>query len=216
MSKYDNLLQQAKDKVEGLRTAIRSTAREIIPKMYHALKEENPRITPEDARDRIKRDCRCIWSNRTILEALPSEAKNPEKQKAGRLRQKGLNSAAFSAAGSGHNATQKIRKGGPGDFQIKECEGCLELLFENKDLKEALTKATVLTRAEEIVQHSSDGKESIFRFEFHIPIEDIKRHVATLNTDDCWFNVTTDTKIGKVIAATVGRSIELEAINSMC
>src|SRR5919108_3435788 len=123
MSKYDNLLQQAKDKVEGLRTAIRSTARELIPKLYQALKEENPRITPEDARDRIERDCKCIWSNRTILEALPDEAKNPEKQKAGRIRQKGLNSAAFSAAqkgqGPGYNASQKIRKGVSGTSKSK-------------------------------------------------------------------------------------------------
>src|SRR5919108_5738676 len=136
MSKYDNLLQQAKDKVEGLRTAIRSTARELIPKLYQALKEENPRITPEDARDRIERDCKCIWSSRTILEALPDEAKNPQKQEAGRLRQKGLSSAAFSAAGSGYNASQKIRNGRPWDLQTKECESCLELLSENKDLKE--------------------------------------------------------------------------------
>lgn len=130
MSVYNDLLQQAKLKVEGLRAELRSTARELIPKMYQALIEENPRITPEDARNRIERDCRCIWSNRTILEALP------EKQKAGRLRQKGLNSAAFSAAGSGSNAPQKIRKGRPSDLQIKECESCLELLSENKDFKE--------------------------------------------------------------------------------
>ena len=200
MSVYDELLQQAKFKVEGLRVALRSTAKELIPKMYQALKEENPRITPEDARDRIERDCKCIWSNRTILDALPDEAKNPEKQIAGRLRQKGLNSAAFSAAWSGYNASQKIRKGRPWDSQTKECESCLELLSENKDLKEALTKATILTRAEEIAQYSSDCKGSIFRFEFHIPLEDIKRYVATLNTDDCWFNVTIDTNIGKVIA----------------
>jgi hypothetical protein len=220
MSAYDDLLQQAKLRVEGLRIELRSTARELIPKMYQALKEENPRIIPEDARNRIERDCKCIWSNRTILEALPDEAKNLEKQKAGRLRQKGLNSAAFSAAqlghGSSYNGPPKIRKGKPWDLQIKECESCQELLSENMDLKEALTKATVLTRAEEIAQHASDKKEPIFRFEFHIPSEDVRRYIATLNTDGCWFNVTIDIKTGKVVTATVGRSSELEANGRVC
>jgi len=66
--------------------------------MYEALRKEDVNISPEDARDRIEKDCFGIWSKRTILDALPQEAKNPEKQKAGRLRQKGHNSAAFSAA----------------------------------------------------------------------------------------------------------------------
>src|SRR5215216_7471363 len=66
--------------------------------MYQALSNENPNISPEDARDRIEKDCVGIWSKSTILHALPDEAKNKEKQKAGRLRQKEHNSAAFSAA----------------------------------------------------------------------------------------------------------------------
>ena len=63
--------------------------------MYHALKGENPKISPGDVRERIEWDCNGIWSRRTILEALPDEAKNPVKQKAGQLGQKGLKSAGF-------------------------------------------------------------------------------------------------------------------------
>jgi hypothetical protein len=76
----------------------RSTAKEYIPQMYEALRNEDANISPQDARDRIEKDCFGIWSRRTILDALPDEAKNLEKQKAGRLRQKEHNSAAFSAA----------------------------------------------------------------------------------------------------------------------
>jgi hypothetical protein len=75
--------------------------------MYEALRRENPNISPEDARDRIEKDCAGIWSRRTILDALPDEAKNKEKQKAGRLRQKEHNSAAFSAAPSPQQEEQK-------------------------------------------------------------------------------------------------------------
>ena len=92
MTKYDDLLLEAKIKAE----AYRSTARVFIPKMYNALRDEDPNITSQDARDRIEKDCLgIIWEKRTILDALPDEAKNPEKQKAGRLRQKKQDSAAF-------------------------------------------------------------------------------------------------------------------------
>ena len=91
--------------------------------MYQALKEENPRITPEDARDRIESDCRCIWSNRTILEVLPNEAKNPQKQKAGRLR---LSSAPVSVTHNWKSKTAITR--GIVDNGLIECAGCKELL----------------------------------------------------------------------------------------
>jgi hypothetical protein len=79
MSKYDDLLREAKANAE----AFALTAREYIPKMYKALREEDPKISADDARDRIQKDCAGIWSRRTILDALPSEVKDPKKQKAG-------------------------------------------------------------------------------------------------------------------------------------
>lgn len=84
LAEYDDLLQAAR----YYAAEFRSTAKELIPKMYSALRNEDPNISPEDIRDRIEKDCAGIWSKRTILDALPNEAKNPEKQKAGRLRQK--------------------------------------------------------------------------------------------------------------------------------
>ena len=76
MSQYDDLLEEARTKA----AAYMSTAKVYIPKMYDALMNENKNISPEDARDRIEKDCIGIWSKRTILEALPDEAKNREKQ----------------------------------------------------------------------------------------------------------------------------------------
>jgi hypothetical protein len=94
LTEYDILLQKAKEAAEQFR----STAKGFIPKMYHSLRNENANISIEDARDRIEKDCVGIWSRRTILDALPDEAKNKERQKSGRLRHKGIISAAFSAA----------------------------------------------------------------------------------------------------------------------
>ena len=57
MSKYDDLLNEAKAKAE----AFALTAREYIPKMYNALYEEDPNMSPDDARDRIQKDCAGIY-----------------------------------------------------------------------------------------------------------------------------------------------------------
>jgi hypothetical protein len=97
MSTYDDILKEARTKVEAFR---QMTAREYIPRMYLALRDENPHTSPEDARDRIYKDCLGMWEKRTILDALPDEAKDLKKQKAGRLRQKERNSAAAAAAPS--------------------------------------------------------------------------------------------------------------------
>jgi hypothetical protein len=49
--------------------------------MYNALINENKDISPEDARDRIEKDCFGIWAKRRYypLDALPDEAKNRKK-----------------------------------------------------------------------------------------------------------------------------------------
>jgi hypothetical protein len=95
LTEYDKLLNEARAKTEAFS---KLTAKEHIPKMYWALRNENQNLIPEDARDRIEKDCMNIWSKRTILDVLPDEAKDLEKQKAGRLSQKEANSAAVSAA----------------------------------------------------------------------------------------------------------------------
>jgi len=235
MSDYDILLQQARLMVEGLRKTIRSTAKEFIPKMYFALKEEDSKMSTEDARQRIQKDCTGIWSRRTILGALPDEAKDPEKQKAGRLRQKNNDSAALSAAPLNKEiiidtqgrpimdvpylledptANKRKHQGS----ELKECISCRNLLIENKELKEALSKSTTLTRAVKIPQCTSYSpqNEYTFHFEFCISLEDIRKYIANLNLNDCWFNATIDTREGKVICASIGRSTQTEAVNRLC
>lgn len=69
--KYDDILGEVKTKAENFR----STAKEYVPKLYEALHNENPYIPPHNARERIEKDLVGIWSKRTILDALPDEAK---------------------------------------------------------------------------------------------------------------------------------------------
>jgi hypothetical protein len=94
LDEYDVLLTEATTKAE----AWRATAKDYVPRMYAALRSENSNLSRLDAKDRIQKDCINIWSRRTILDALPDEAKDPEKQKSGRLGQKKRNFAALTAA----------------------------------------------------------------------------------------------------------------------
>jgi hypothetical protein len=196
--------------VEGLRATMRSTARELIPKMYQALKDEDPGIAPKDARDRIEKDCRSIWSSRTILEALPHEAKNPEKQKAGRMRQ---SSAAVSAAPNQKSKCSVIRRI---EYNgLEECTGCKELLAENTELKEALGKATVLTKAYDIVEFPQGTKVP---FELLLSGENICNIILSdLRKDSClWVNGIIETSTGKVLCANIGRASRQEVISRIC
>lgn len=96
MSKYDKLLEEVRTKILPLKQTIRTTARDYIPKMYEVLLQEDINLTPQEARERIEKDCLEFWSKRTIVYALPDEVKNTTKQLAGKQRKK--NSAAMIAA----------------------------------------------------------------------------------------------------------------------
>jgi hypothetical protein len=194
MSTYDILLQKAKINVEELRMSVRSVARESIPRMFQALRDENPEMTAEDVRDRIERDCRCIWSNRTILEALPDEAKNPEKQRAGKLRRKRPIPAAEAAAD-------------------RECPRCTELLAENVELKEALGKTTNLTRASEIDEFTH-GNPQVYNLPFELIIfgEKVRKEIlSTLERgSDIRIKSTIDPRTRIATASTLASSSALE------
>jgi hypothetical protein len=161
LSNYDELLEEARTKAE----AFRSSAKEYIPKMYEALRRENPNISPEDARDRIEKDCVGIWSKSTILHALPDEAKNKEKQKAGRLGQKERNSAAFSAA--------------PSPQQVEEKTKIIVAAVQGKSVEEDMPRASDLssTNNSSLSEDSTANSNSI---QAHL-----QHHKAISNLKEC-------------------------------
>ena len=187
MSKYDNLLKEAKAKAE----AFALTAREYIPKMYNALREEDPHMSPDDAGDRIRKDCVGIWSRRTILDALPSDAKDPNKQKAGRLSRTKHRSAAFSAA-------QQMRK----EIQINTNGKCIAT-----DDYQTNNNSGLRRRYDQELQHYDK-----IAFEFCIPKGEIMgRLIDDLAEDEdkdapLWFSGVIDRHSGQVIKAIIGRT----------
>jgi hypothetical protein len=201
MAEYDELLEQ----VHNIGTAHRSKARQYIPKMYGALRNENPTLTPQDARVRIEKDCFSIWSKRTILDALPDEAKDLEKQKAGRLSQKEANSAAVSAAPlSAKKKQEEIMM----DTQGKPIENAT---------KQPLT--TIKPTVDDSFQTSHNNEDqlqnndNLLHFEFFIPSIDVQYYIFTPpdeggnieDKDQFWVNGILDKHTGEVISATIGR-----------
>jgi hypothetical protein len=187
VGKYDDLLEEAKSRA----AAYISTAKLYIPKMYNALMDENKNISPEDARDRIEKDCVGIWSKRTILDALPDEAKNREKQKSGRLGQKKRNFAAVSAAPEPGTAAIMIDTNGRPingaidqssedrakrqvKTNIKEYPNCQEPYAANEQLRDGLKVHASATTDKQIAQKSS---EDYLEFELSVPFRPLLRHM---------------------------------------
>lgn len=77
MTKYDDFLEEIKRKHD-------TTANDSINKLYQLLKEEDKNLSKDDMYDRIMKDCLEIWQKRTILENMPDELKDRERQEAGR------------------------------------------------------------------------------------------------------------------------------------
>jgi len=203
LTEYDKLLEEAEAKAE----AFRSTAKEYIPKMYYALRDENPNLTPEDARDRIEKDCMNIWSKRTILDALPDEAKDLEKQKAGRLSQKEANSAAVSAARLSTKKQEEViidTQGNPIDDSILA-------------LPSNTTTNDNSSSPESNDNQLQNNDDDLLQFEFYLPSKDVVIYLFTpadkgggKEERKFWINGILDKRTGEVISATIGRRSRAE------
>ena len=194
MAKYDDLLEEVRSKA----AVYISIAKIYIPKMYNALMNESKDISPEDARDSIEKDCFGIWAKRTILDALPDEAKNLEKQKSGRLGQKKRNFAAVSAApeagatkiildtnGRSIDESNTIKKSsenksnGQVKANIKECQSCHSSSQEPKD---TLKVYASVTTDKQIAQMNSEG---CLEFELPVPFRSLLQHMTnTINSNN--------------------------------
>jgi hypothetical protein len=166
LSEYDDLLEELKRKVDAFR---RTTAKEYIPNMYRALRNQYPSLSPQDARERIERDCFGIWEERTILDALPDEAKDLKKQKAGRLRQKKANSAAVAAA----------------QFTEKKVKVMIDT--EGKSIDNSIPQPnTTLMSSNDPPSPSADNHNQVqnngdlVNFEFFIPMQEVWDYIFPL------------------------------------
>jgi len=176
MTTYEELLTEVRTEFDAFNMM---TAKKYVPKLWEALKNENSNLSREDLRDRLERDCLEFWSERRILEALPDEAKDPKKQKFGRLSQKKRISAAETAA----------------RLALKKREIIID------------TAGKPIKNDSASPPDQMDNKEDHFKFEFSIPIADIWTSVFKLvgqGEDVIWFAVALDKHTGHVIFASIG------------
>jgi hypothetical protein len=77
LSHYDDVLAELRQKGQIL-------ANQYIVELYFILRDEQ-KLPPKDCRAKIEHDCLDLWSKATIRKYLPPEAKDPLKQKAGKV-----------------------------------------------------------------------------------------------------------------------------------
>lgn len=200
MSKYDDLLREAKANAE----AFALTAREYIPKMYSALRTEDPSITPDEARDRIQKDCKGIWSRRTIPNALPDEAKDAKKQKAGRMSRMEHRSAAVFAAPQMQAKQMKISTDG-------------KCIVTDQSQSNMYSQSTIGDKIR-YIKRPQDHDNMVF--EFSIPRGDVMEQlIDDLAEEDnkdtpLWFSGVIDIHSGKVVNVNIGRRTKFERSTS--
>ena len=188
--------------------------------MYQALCNENPNISAADARDRIEKDCVGIWSKRTIIDALPDEAKNPEKQKAGRLGQKKRNSAAFSAAPPkrkivmdtrGRPTTEVSSEISLVDYSFADNNSTVEKCQQNRDTEKQIESDSIRHSYSPEDTTSNEDVPDILNVEFSLPYQVVQPYMAKeyqRGKNNVWFNVEINVTAKKVISAKVGRTTE--------
>lgn len=84
-SEEDKNLSEYEEIWNEIRNKIKVTAKEYVEKLYKAL--INAKYTPEEAREKIKRDATNIWSEKTIDDCIPKEAKQEIRVLQGKLGQ---------------------------------------------------------------------------------------------------------------------------------
>jgi len=200
LSTYDQLLEEARGKARALIL----TAKEYIPKMYVALRNEDSNISPDDARDRIEKDCGGIWSKRTILDALPDEAKDRKKQKASRLRQKGQDYAAVTAAPQ-IEKKEKI---------LIDIEG--KAIENDEPIASSQRSSIDNTSPSDNNFNQRQNNINLLKFRFSLSLQTIWDHLYPFFFKDesgkypIWFTGVLDTRTGQVISPAIGETSSSE------
>lgn len=203
MSEYENLLREAQSKVNDLQKPIINSAKEYIPKLCQSFRKEHNNLTPSEVRIQIEKDCKNLWSKRTILDVLPDEMKNLTKQTAGRQRYKNkqTHSAAIVAAPKQNNSMviDNFGRTVMDNVSIKS-----ESSSDNFDLNHPQI------REDDTINNTLNIKENLLYFEFPLQFKRIQQHMSSLygsigDSGNIWFHGKIDTKSGKVIAANLGK-----------
>lgn len=207
---YEKLLRQTKAKIEN-------SAKRWIPRLYSAWVSEHPGASPEQARKQIEHDLHGVWSPRTILDALPAEAKNEQKAAAGRARKlpkQNQSLAAESAAGPlevalANDGRQSIVPG-----NRRRADDNDKRNAEVSTIQEKENIATPQIKTETAAESNTGSRfPRLVDFETHLSAEELKRYATTVYKEQgksgkVWFNAMIDMTTGELIRFGIGRISE--------
>jgi hypothetical protein len=210
MSRYDDFLKQLKEDHK-------TTAQMAIKQLYLLLKEDDPNLSNDDMYDRILKDCLVIWARATVIENMPDELKDSERQEAGR-RGAEAKKKLLRVTNDGN-----VARDTPANSNLFEQKQIESQTLEQGSTKRDNTSSTIVDK--EVDDYpiskmdnpaSSSQNEGLIPFEFPIRVQDIlgdlfpgsrkKYH----NEDVVWFSGVLDKSTGEVISAAIGRRTSLD------
>jgi len=198
MSRYDDFLKQLKENHK-------TTAQMAIKQLYLLLKEEDPNLSNDDMYDRILKDCLVIWARATVIENMPDELKDSERQEAGR-RGAEAKKKLLRVTNDGN-----VARDAPANSNLVDQKQIESQTLEQGSTKRDNTSSTIVDK--EVDDYpiskmdnpaSSSQNEGLIPFEFPIRVQDIlgdlfpgsrkKYH----NEDQVWFSGVLDKSTGEV------------------
>jgi hypothetical protein len=210
MSRYDDFLKQLKEDHK-------TTAKMAIKRLYLLLKEDDPNLSKDDMYDRILKDCLVIWARATVIENMPDELKDSERQEAGR-RGAEAKKKLLHVTNDG-NVARDI----PANSNLVEQKQIEPQTLEQGSTKRDNTSSTIVDK--EVDDYpisnmdnpaSSSHNEGLIPFEFPLRVQDVLGYLFPSSVkkyqyeDRVWFSGVLDKSTGEVISAAIGRRTSLD------
>ena len=211
MSRYDDFLKQLKEDHK-------TTAQMAIKWLYLLLKEDDPNLSNDDMYDRILKDCLVIWARATVIENMPDELKDSERQEAGR-RGAEAKKKLLRVTNDGN-----VARDAPANSNLFEQKQIESQTLEQGSTKRDNTSSVIVDKEVDDYQISKIGQscffiihnEGLIPFEFPIRVQDVLGYLIPIirkkehKEDQVWFNGVLDKSTGEVISAAIGRRTSLD------
>jgi hypothetical protein len=210
MSRYDDFLKQLKEDHK-------TTAQMAIKQLYLLLKEEDPNLSNDDIYDRILKDCLVIWAKAAVIENMPDELKDSERQEAGR-RGAEAKKKLLRVTNDGN-----VARDAPANSNLFEQKQIESQTLEQGSTKRDNTSSTIVDK--EVDDYpisnmdnpaSSSHNEGLIPFEFPLRVQDVLGYLFPgsrkkyHNEDRVWFSGVLDKSTEEVISAAIGRRTSLD------
>jgi hypothetical protein len=170
------------------------------------LKEEDPNLSNDDIYDRILKDCVDIWQRKTIIDNMPEELKDKERQASGRRgAEEQKKKRILKVTNTSNVASDMEAKSSPVD-QTQQDSQTFALDSTNRDETSSFTMDRDTDDTDD-----TQSRDNLLQFEFSLPVQQVLGHFIPVTPkkgheeDQVWFSGILDKNTGQVITASIGR-----------